>query len=519
MKEEKGKTNLKNGKKIKILVCTLVVFLIATIAIFGIYTKYQNRMINNVKSYSYGMDLKGERTIILTPSTETETKIKDAEENEVTDAENLTDEELTQKGYTKEEVAVNSESALTKENYEKSKEIIEKRLKQLDVEQYTINVNEENGQITINIPEDNRTDDIINNLIPVGKFEIIDSETKEVLMTNNDIKEARVMYGQSSSVQNGTNVYLDIKFNKEGTQKFENVTNTYKTVEESNTTNTTNTTSDNTTTDNTTTENNTNETNTSTENTTNETEGSTSEDTTSEEETQKEIIMQIDGEQMMTTSFDEVVSTGEMSLVVGTAATDEDTINDHAQNALNMATLLNNGEMPIEYEGVSQYILSDITKTQLHIVEIAIIVIIALALLRLIIKYKTNGFLASIGYIGLAAILALIIRYTNVVIAIEGIFAIVIILIINYIFQNKLLAKQKELKENKENETVRKAMKEIFKDFFIKMIPICIMAITFCFIKWIPISSFGMVMFWGLLLIAVYNPIVTLYLIKINNNK
>ena len=308
MKEEKGKTNLKNGKKIKILVCTLVVFLIATIAIFGIYTKYQNRMINNVKSYSYGMDLKGERTIILTPSTETETKIKDAEGNEVTDAENLTDEELTQKGYTKEEVAVNSESALTKENYEKSKEIIEKRLKQLDVEQYTINVNEENGQITINIPEDNRTDDIINNLIPVGKFEIIDSETKEVLMTNNDIKEARVMYGQSSSVQNGTNVYLDIKFNKEGTQKFENVTNTYKTVEESNTTNTTNTTSDNTTTDNTTTENNTNETNTSTENTTNETEGSTSEDTTKEEETQKEIIMQIDGEQMMTTSFDEVTS-------------------------------------------------------------------------------------------------------------------------------------------------------------------------------------------------------------------
>ena len=338
-------------------------------------------------------------------------------------------------------------------------------------------------------------------------------------MTNSDIKEARVMYGQSSSVQNGTNVYLDIKFNKEGTQKFEDVTNTYKTVEESNTTNTTNTTSDNTTTDNTTTENNTNETNTSTENTTNETEGSTSEDTTSEEETQKEIIMQIDGEQMMTTSFDEVVSTGEMSLVVGTAATDEDTINDHAQNALNMATLLNNGEMPIEYEGVSQYILSDITKTQLHIVEIAIIVIIALALLRLIIKYKTNGFLASIGYIGLAAILALIIRYTNVVIAIEGIFAIAIVLIINYIFQSKLLSKQKKLKENNENETVRKAMKETFKAFFIKMIPICIMAITFCFIKWIPISSFGMIMFWGLLLIAVYNPIVTLYLLKINNNK
>ena len=119
MKEEKAKTNLKNGKKLKILVCTLIVFLIALIAIFGIYTKYQNRMINNVKSYSYGMDLKGERTIILSPSTETETKIKDSEGNEVADAENLTDEELTQKGYIKEEEMVYKDMEIIIDNYNK----------------------------------------------------------------------------------------------------------------------------------------------------------------------------------------------------------------------------------------------------------------------------------------------------------------------------------------------------------------------------------------------------------------
>ena len=86
--------------------------------------------------------------------------------------------------------------------------------------------------------------------------------------------------------------------------------------------------------------------------------------------------------------------------------------------------------------------------------------------------------------------------------------------------QNREEAKKNGSKGGRKSGEVRrqkKAMKETFKDFFIKMIPICIMAITFCFIKWIPISSFGMIMFWGLLLIAVYNPIITLYLLKINN--
>ena len=518
--QNEKKTPKKGSKKLQIIVCTLIVVLIAMIAIFGIYTQYQNRMVNKVKGYSYGMDLKGERSIILTPSAGTDDVIKDSEGNEVTDADNLTDEELAEKGYTKESVAVNSEEKLTAENYQKSKEVIEKRLKQLDVEQYNINVNEQTGEITINIPEDSRTDDIINEIIPVGKFEIVDSETKEVLMTNSDVKEAKVMYGQSSVTQNATNVYLDIQFNKDGKKKFEDVTNAYKTIEEQNDTSDQNSTDNATAAENSTTENTTSvegETaeNNTTENTTNDTTAETDENTT--EETQKQVTIMLDGEEMLTTSFDDVVKTGEMSLVVGSAATEEDQIQDYATNALNMATIISNGEMPVEYEGVSQYILSDITREALHIIEIIIVVAIVLGLLILVIRYKTNGFLASIGYVGLAAIFALIIRYTNVIVALEGIFAIAIILIINYIFQNKLLLKIKKLKEENEDEVVKKAMKDTFKDFFIKIIPICIMAITFSFIKWIPISSFGMIMFWGLLLIAVYNPIITFYLLRIKN--
>ena len=517
-KEQKEKkTSKKESKKLQITVCTLIAVLIAMIAIFGIYTPYQNRMVNNVRGYSYGMDLKGERSIILTPSTGTEEVIKDSERKEVADADDLTDEELAQKGYTKESIAINSEEDLTVENYKKSKEVIEKRLEQLGIEQYSINLNEQTGEITINIPEDSRTDNIINEILPVGKFEIVDSETKEVLMTNSDIEEARVMYGQSSATQNSTNVYLDIKFNKDSRKKFEDITNTYKTNEEQNDTSSQNTTDANATAENGTASEEVAE-NTTGENTTdNTTTDSASEENSENEKTQKQITMMLDDEEMITTSFDDVIKTGEMSLIVGTAATEEEQIEDNATNALNMATLLSNGEMPVEYEGVSQYILSDITREQLHIIEIAIVVAIVLGLLILVIKYKTNGFLASIGYVGLAAILALIIRYTNVVVALEGIFAIAIILIINYIFQNKLLQKIKKVKEEKEDEVVKKAMKDTFKDFFIKIIPICIMAITFSFIKWIPISSFGMIMFWGLLLIAVYNPIITFYLLRIKN--
>lgn len=499
MKEEKQKetkTIKKEGKKLKILVCTLAIILIAMIALFGVYVPYQNRMENKIKGYTYGMNLAGERTIILTPSEETETKITDSEGNEVTDASDLTDEELAEKGYTKEEVKVNTDEKMNNENYQKSKEILEKRLQQLNAGQYTVNVNEENGQITINIPENNQTDNIINQLIPSGKFEIIDSETKEVLMNNDYLKEAKVMYGQNSS-QSGTNVYLTIQFDKEGTKKFEEITNTYKTIEESEDETETNTTSEESNTTNT----------------------ETTENTESEEEKQKEITLQMDGEDIMTTSFDEVIKTGEMSLVVGSASSDEEQINAYAQNAQNIASILNNGEMPVKYEGVSQYILSDITREDLNIIKIAIIAVTAIALLILVIKHRTNGFLASLGYIGLAGIFALIIRYTNVTVALEGIFAIAIILIINYIFQNKLLTKIKELKTNKEEGIVGKAMKETYKEFFIKILPICIMAIVFCFISWVPISSFGMIMFWGLLLIAIYNPTITQALLKIENRQ
>ncbi len=513
--EEKSKVK-KEGKKLQILVCTLIAILIALIAIFGVYTKKQNRMENNIKGYDYAMDLKGTRIVTLTPSTETETIIKDQSGNEVEDAENLTDEELTEKGYTKEEKSKNSEDVLTQDNYTKTKEIIEKRLKGLNVENYIINVNNQTGEITIELPENDQTDNIVNNIATTGKFEIVDSETKELLMDNNDIKSSQVMYGSTST---GTAVYLDIKFNKSGTEKFENITETYVNNVSENT-NATDTDAENQT-------NTTNEANqTDTENETNQTENETSdtnsteENQTSEEETAKQITMSIDDEEMMTTYFEEVIKNGDMPLTIGSATKDQKTLNEYIQNASNIAVVLDNGKLPIEYNVTrNEYVLSDITRDELQYVKYGIIIAVAICLLILIFKYKTNGFLASLGYIILSAIYALIIRYTNVMISIEGIFGIALTLIINYIFIYKLLAKIKEYnKDEKLKGTVlKKAIKENYKEIFLKIIPICIMSIVFCFVSWVPISSFGMTTFWGILLIAIINILVTNNLLKLKN--
>lgn len=477
-------------KKVKLLTITLIIVLVAMVAFVGVYVQKQNRMEDKVRDYSYSMDLKGTRNVTLKVSKENKTTIKDSNGNEVKNSENLTDEEITQKGYTKEETPYNSEEALTVENYKKSKEILEKRLEAMNVQNYVIKLNEQTGDIILELAEDEKTDSIISNVGTTGKFEIVDTQTNEVLITNKDIKLANVMYGSGSSTgttSSGTTVYLNIEFTKEGKQKLEEISNKYIKSEDTG----------------------------ADENTT---ENETSENTTDETKNEKTITMKIDDEEIMSTSFDEPIRTGKLQLSVGRATTDQDTLQDSITQASSMATVLDTGNLPIKYEvSGNEYILSDITENELQIVQYALIGIVAIGLIVLIIRYKSTGLLGAISYIGLVALFVLIIRYTNVVLSIEGIFAIAITLLLNYIFVNKLLAKLKQSEVKKEN--IKQAIKETYKEFFIKIIPICIMVITFCFIKWIPISSFGMVMFWGIALIAIYHISVTNSLLRIKASK
>ncbi len=278
-------------------------------------------------------------------------------------------------------------------------------------------------------------------------------------------------------------VYLNIEFDKEGTKKLEEISGKYKNEES-----TSNTTNEEKTTNDTNTENNT-------------------------EKTKKEITMKIDDETIMTTDFEEPLKTGKLQLSVGNNATDEKTLNGYIGQASSMATVLDAGNMPIKYTiDENKYILSDITKNNINTAFYVIAGIVAISLIVLIVRYKTQGLLGAISYIGLASLLSIILRYTNVVISIEGIIGIILVLILNYIFINKLLAKLN--KKQLDNEMINQNLKETYKEFFMQIIPICIATITFCFINYEPISSFGMVMFWGIVLIAIYNIVITNLLMK-----
>ena len=459
----------KTMKTVKILTITLLVILISMISFVGIYQKNKNRMENKVKDYSYSMSLNGARTIKLKVNTES------------------TDD-----------VPNNSEEVLTAENYKKSKEVIEKRLNKMNVEEYTTSVNETTGEITIQIPEQNsQTDTIIGNLNTVGKFEILDSETKEVLLNNDDIKSSEVLYNTTNS---GTSVYLQIEFNKNGKDKLKNVSQTYVSVN-----NTTNNTTENNVAENTTSE------------TENETTNTTTEGSSDTATTEKKITMKIDDQEIMSTSFDEPITTGKIQLSVGSATTDRTTLQNYVDQAQSVATTLDTRKLPVKYDlEKNQYILPKLTTQDLIKVEIAIAIIAVVGIIILIVKHKLNGLLAGIAYVGLAAVYMLVVRYTNVTISIESIAGIIIVLILNYIFTTMFLNKIEELNKEKAENVMKKATGETYKKFYLRIIPICIMAITFSFIKWVPISSFGMITFWGIVIIAIYNAIITRYLLKAN---
>ena len=493
-------------KKVKIITMIVLIILITMVSFFGVYTQVQNRMENQVRDYALDMDLDGARYVRLSVNKESTDVIKDADGNEVETDEEMTDEQLAENGYTKESVPNNSEDVLTVENYEKSKEIIAERLESQGVGEYEISLDNETGDILVQIPENENTDSFVSNMNTIGKFEMIDADTKEVLMDNNDIKLVNVMYGSASSTSTGTTVYLDIEFNKEGTKKLENISNTY--VES---TDTTNTTSEDT---NTTTENTTN---TENENTTTDNTNSTEDNT---ESTAKEITLKIDDEEIMTTSFDEPIENGKLQLSMGSSTTDVGTLQDNISQASSIASVLDSGKLPIQYDVISnEYVLSDITNTHIEYLAIAVGIVLLVGLVIFIIRYKVNGLLSVISFIGLVSLYLLVIRYTNVSVSIQGIVGIIVTIILNYIFINKILSTIKKSEDNKKLETVKEGIKESYKEFFMKLMPICISVIVFCFISWTTISSFGMVMFWGIALIALYNYLITATMLKVKAEK
>lgn len=490
------------NKKLKLITEILAILIICLVSFVGVYGQNANKMVNKVKGYDLAKDLKGYRELVFSVSDAVE--VKSSEGDVVGNTDTYSDSDIESYSYTKTENKVNSDENLTLENYKKCKEIIENRLKSLNVEDYNLSLNTENGTINLQIPEDNDTDHTASNILQVSKFEIRDSEdSSNVFITNDNIKDISSAY---NTTEEGTTVYLQILLDKDGTNKLRELsTGEYATKPEEENTDTENNTEDENAVEaeaEMTTEGEESNESTDTENN----EDSTEEENSDEEkDDQKKIVLAIDRNDMITTSFDEPINDGVISLSMGQATKDSEEISEQLQSTSTIALLVKSGKMPLTYKvSENNYITTDITQDTVQKILIVIGVITLIGLILFIIKYKLRGLIAAISYIGFIALYLLVVRYTNVEITLEGITASVIILIINYILTNNLL----KIKDVNKEEKSKIYLTEL-KSWIIKLLPIFIISIIFVFIKWTRITSFGMNIFWGIILSIIYSYLLT----------
>ena len=492
-------------KKLKLTTEILAILVICLISFVGVYKQSANKIVNQVKDYDLSKDFSGYREFVFEVSDAKE--VTDSDGKVVGDTDSLSDTTIESNSYQKTETKINTDEDLNEQNYNKAKKIIEARLKKLNVQDYNISVNKENGSIYLQIPENTETDHIASNILQVADFKIKDSEdTSKVFLTNDDLKKVSAIYNTTTS---GTTVYLQMELNKNGKNILKDLSSgEYATKEETDETedeqedaeedeNLTGVEAE------VSTEESENTDAESAEKTENTEESEDSEETA--EDTQKKIIISIDGNDMITTSFDDPIEDGMIYLSMGQASTDSETISSSLKSTSTISVVLNSGKMPITYKiSEDQYVNTDISTETIKYVVYSLVAIIAILVLFLIIKHKSRGAIAAIAYIGFAALYLLAVRYTNIAISLESIVALAIILIINYITTCKLL------KINETDKELKKiAYNKALKSTILELIPVFIISIIFVFIKWISIATFGMFIFWGIVLSIIYNYILT----------
>lgn len=490
-------------KKVKILTIALAILLVTLIAFGGVYIQTQNRMENKVKDYELGRELKSQRVV--------EIKIKeDSAESSSDNSKENSSEEMKNTDSSEEK----KESELTEKDYENAKKIMEKRLQSLGAQDYTISLNKENGTVRVELPENDNVDMYIYYLYASQKITIKDTDSKDILLNDEMIKGAKYSYSNDS--KGAYQVYEEIELTKDGQAKLNELLNDYallatdvteienaKKASESESTKTESTSEESTeTTENTSTDEQ-------------NTESTKTQSTTEETSSNSEITKKTAKLYVNDTTYDiSKIEKGKITVKIGSSSSNTTSVNNNISKAAEIAMLENAGKLPADYEvDTNRYEYSSITQKEIIYFAIAMIAILVIILLIYCVIYKKSGILASISFVGFVSIFSLLIRYTNVAISIEGISAIIVVMIINLIINREILSKTKRMN------LVNEAVKATYKNVYLKLIPVGILTIVFCLSKWESLSSFGMIMFWGLVLTAIYNATITRTLLNLKENK
>lgn len=452
---------MKFEQKLKIIVLILIIVLVSLMSFGGLFIQNNGKMVNLLPNYIKGMDLKGYRYITLEVA-------EDEEHNHDNEEEKVEESAQTKEQQTEVDA---------KKDFINAKKIIEKRLKEMNVAQYTVAQDEQTGRVVINMVEDTATDTVIQYLYTTGNLTIEDPDGN-VLLDSSQIKQVKTMYANTN---NGTSIYLNIEFNKEGKEILRNISNEYRIPENTE------------------------------EDTEEDTEEKATENVEENTEESKEVTIKIDGAKVLSTQFEKEITNGSIQLSVGGATTSQAELQTYAKEAGYVEKILNNGALPVEYEvTANRYVKSNITADTYSIGIIALTVIVLGAMIYLIVRYKKNGLLSSIAYIGYIAVLLLVIRYTNVIITIEGIFGLIISLAINYIINIYILNYINKATDKEEVET---NFNRGFVKISIALIPVLILSVILILTSWLQIYSFAMIIFWGLAIAIIWNIILTKTLI------
>lgn len=455
-------------KKVKMITIILAIVAVTLIAFGGIYIQEQNRMENKVKDYQLGRELDGGRVVELKIADQSDSK-----EEEQSQEKNEIDEE-------------------TLEKCKKVKKTIENRFNNLGAEDYTISLNEKDGTIRIELAEDNLVDSYIYYSYVRKEIKIKDEEAKTDLIDDSMIKDVKYTYNNNTSGE--YQVYLEVELNKDGQAKIKDVLNEYaildtevKEIEDAKE---------------------------EKESEDEKTEENKEEENKTEENNEK-ITKKIAKLYVGENTYDiDKIDENKLRVKIGSKTSNSTYVNSYMSEAAEIAMLKNSGEYPIDYEvETNRYEYSSITKTNLTKLAIVITTILIIILLIYCIKYKINGILISLSTIGFVALFSLLIRYTNVQISIDGILAIILTILLNLKINQVILSKIKRMS------MIKEAINSTYKEIFLKIIPIMILTVVFCFAKWSSLNSFGLIMFWGIALSAIYNITVTKALLLLKENK
>jgi len=460
---------VKKESGIKIITIIISIALISIISIFGIYVKDEYRMRNVLPEYKLGMEFNKILLLEYKVDDSVETKKYNQEGNLVTEEKETEEIELemveieedAEEEYNIVEIPANAPERLTRENYLKTKKILENRLNTLGINQYNIRLNETTGKISLEIEDTMENEKNMQYIIQKGGFSIIDAETEEVLITNEMVKDTSVVYGSELTE---TMVYVKVDLDENGKNKLKEISQKYipeKTLEDGTTTG-----------------------------------------------GKKVNIMVSDsnyfGEGI---DFEEVMETGTIYLPVGVSSNQEE-VKEYSKSAQGLKVVLGKDTLPIIYNVSAEIIEPNINNKMMTAFLYVSLTIITILIAIFIIKFKTMGLLGILLQTGYVSILLLLVRYANVVLTLEGMAGIVLISIINFVVTFKLLrAYNKNLDMSKIKNEVRKVISTL--------VPILIVSVVFVFINMANIASFGMTLLWGALLIGIYNILITNTIFKL----